>query len=347
MTNFASLPNAGQAPGIKVRTIEEYVDQEFPERHDYIGHEIMPRGGKLIIGALKGKGKTVMMVQMMCELGSASPFLGLFSVPEPRRCLLFQKEVDDELLGERLKQTMARYQRLDPKNILIPNRDDIVDIQLDTGKGIQLLFSMIRYYRPDVVFLDPIVWFHHLDEDKVGDVKKLLDILNQANAEFGCVFVISHHFKKPYIDQRGKTFDQGPEAFRGSGLWYDWCDTGIWMNDRGGDKRLLNMFTRHGRDEAPTLVLTLNRKYAVFDAEIQGVPTTAGEYAAMQVLAKSQGYQLLYSDLVYKLQQVKIGPRQAQIVINALASKRNVYFVGNNGDRVVRMLSPQAKSWVR
>jgi hypothetical protein len=119
------------------------------------------------------------------------------------------------------------------------------------------------------------------------------------------------------------------------------------MNDRGSDRLLLGSFLRHGREQLPPIVLQMNRVYAMFDASIQDQPTGQGELAVVQALNREQNQECLYDDLVDKLKAHKLGPRQANIAISSLRIKNNLYFIGTNGDRIVRLLTPQARAWLR
>lgn len=350
MQNFGT-PSLAQfippKPSLTFRTVDEYIDQDFPVRHDIIDNAILPTLGRMMVGAAKGVGKTTMLTQVMCELGSGSPALGLFDVPRPVRVMLLQKEVDSESFSQRVEQVSQHYSKLDPSNVLVPNREDIIDLKLDTAQGIQLLTQCIIYYKPDVVMLDPIVWFHNMDEDKATDVKKLLAALDKMILQYHVAMIISHHFGKTQHDNRGRPIDQNLQSLRGSSVWGDWCDTAIWMNDRGNDKALMDMFVRHGKEEPPTVLLTRNRKYNIFEAEIQGMPTTAGEYAVVQILNREPSREMMYSDLEYQLKVHKIGERQAKVAISSMRAKNNVYFIGIGGNRIVRLLTPQARQWLK
>ena len=346
MTNLAHFPSQSLVPPIRFRSIDAYLSQEFPVRHHLISEGILPVGGKLLVGGQKGVGKTIIMTQIACELASASPCLGLFNIPEPKRALVIQKEVIDDELQDRLRITVNQYPGLHPDMLLIPNREDVRDIMLDTWQGIKILDQCIDYYEPDVVFLDPIMWFHNIDEDKATEVKKILEPLNNLTVKYKCAFVISHHFKKQVMDFKGKHLDQGLQDFRGSGVWGGWCDTALWANDRGNDRLMLGSFLRNGSEQLPSVVLTLNRKQVRFEGQIQDEPTSTAEYAIAQILAMKPGYQCSYTDLESALKQKKIGPRQANTAISTMKSKNMVYFIGNNSHRVVRLLSPQMRMWV-
>lgn len=332
-------------------TFSQFTTLDFPEHPEIISDGVLPLTGKFILGAAKGVGKTIYMGQTAVEIASGEPNLGLFDIPEPKRVMIFQKEVQDKDFGDRMEQVARRYgARFNPENLILLRIEDVQDVKLDTMPGRHKLRQFIDRDRPQVVMLDPIYLFHNADEDKAKDVKSLLEYLDSLSFEFNVAFMISHHLKKADLDFRTKrVMHQTMRDFRGSGVWTDWANTVFWMNDQGNNRVLLETFMRNGRTEPPVIVLTKNRDFACFEAEIQDHPTDMLEYELVKVLNTLTGRECKYQDLVDRMQKLKHGPVQTRRAISRLTSKRLAYFIGDsvNGDRLVRLLTPQSKVWVQ
>lgn len=346
MTNLAHLPTPG--PALQSYSLADYLTLDFPIRTNLISDGILPEGCRMLVGAKEKLGKTLLLTQTAFELASRHPWVGKIDIPEPKKVMIFQKEVFGDEYQQRILQTSKKYSGLNPEYIRVVGQDDMLNINLDSQKGIQLFHKHLDSYWPDVVFLDPISKFHSSDEDKASEAKRITDVIDEAGRKFHCAFVISHHFKKQMKDMRtGKLFYQGMQDFRGSSAWTGWADTIAWMNEMGPDKRLLEWVARHGHEEPLKIVLTINRKYAIFDGEVQDVPTSTGEMAAAQVLNTKPLREMTYADLVVELKKHKIGPVQARIVISDMKDKNLVYFVGIGNNRIVRLLTSQNRAWVR
>lgn len=334
-------------PALQSYSLGEYLDLDFPVKAHLISDGVLPEGGRMLVGAKEKLGKTLLLTQTAFELASRHPWVGKIDIPAPQKVLIFQKEVFGDEYQQRIVQTSKKYVGLNPDNICVVGQDDMLDINLDTPKGIQLFLRHIEAYRPNVVMLDPISKFHSIDEDKASETKRITDVIDKAGRDFDCAFIISHHFKKQGHDYKGKLIYQGAQDFRGSGAWVGWADTIAWMNEMGPDKRLMEYVARHGKEEPLKIVLTLNRKYATFEGEVQDMPTSTGEMMAAQILNNKPNRELIYSDLEFELKKHKIGQRQARIVISDMKDKNMVYFVGVGLLRVVRLLTPQNRAWIK
>lgn len=337
-------------PPVRGLGIDDFIGQDLPVRNDIVDDAIVPRGGKLILGGDKGLGKTVIVTQMALEIASGDPMLNLFDVPNPEVVVVAQKEIPTGKYQERLLQARSKYNRLNQKNLIILSRDDIYSaLMFDTPQGERLLEQYINYYRPKVFVIDPMYLFHNIDEDRTQQVKKVLEVLDRMILKYGVTFLVSMHFRKPAKDFRtGKIMHQDASDFRGSGTWFHWCDTAIWLNALASDKVLLEMFARHGREEPPTVVMSLNRRFNIFEAEIQNSPTSKGEFDCMAALGHYRNGECLYDTLVQDmLNKFKHGPRQAKTIISTMRSKNLLYFIGAGVDRQVRLLTPGARQWVR
>lgn len=348
MSNLYSFQPQQIVPPVSTYTVDAFLSKAYPPRADHVSEAIVPQKAKVLVGAAKGTGKTLFLTQGACEMASGDPMLGLFDVPKPLKVMVFQKEIPSTLYQERLETVRRNFFRLRPENLIIVDRDEIYEkLWLDRPDGVKLFYDIIGYHMPDVVMIDPIYLFHNSDEDKAQSVKTIIYPIDQAIIRFGCSFIISHHFKKPMYDIRtNRPQHQGPDDFRGSGVWYHWCDTALWMNQVGPSKNILDMFCRHGREEPPTVVLQLNRNKAMFEGEIQNSPTTNAEVIAIQILNKKPGAQDTFDNLKYDLMKAaRCGPREAMTTISQLRAKNLVYYVGAGSARVVRALTPASRLW--
>jgi hypothetical protein len=300
----------------------------------------------MLVLALKGTGKTIDLTQMAFELASGNPHLGIFNVSRKRRVLLLQKEVADKDYQDRLQKVATRYSGIKSGTFFMPKAEDLLPLRLDTPEGLNMLDNMMAWTKPDVVMVDPLYRFHFQDEDKSWLMKPMFDALDGFRIKHRASFVISHHLKKPQNDPRtGKRFIQDMFSSRGTGTIIDWMDTVFTMNEDKNGKILVDTFMRTGAEEHPTLVLTLNRKFVVFEGVVQGMMTGNEDWAIITVLKKHSD-EMDYDELIYNLiKHHKLGKRHAGMAIAQMKSKNLIYYVDLKGKRLVRLLSPQTRSW--
>lgn len=337
-----------QEPEIEAMTLDRYLDYSFPTRNDIIGNGVLPEQSTLLVLGDKGIGKTIIVANISLCIASQSPVVDEFPVTQKQRVLLIQKEITDTNFQERLTQAATWYNQLDARCIVIPKQNQILDLWLCQPQGMYKLEQLIMYWQPKVVAIDPWEKFHLLNGNDNHAIKPIINNLTRLKSKYGVSFIISHHYKKPQTDWKGKRIAHTMwDSLGAVGLVND-VDSVFGLDPIGDGKEKVYMetFIRNTSGEHPKFVLTRDRKYARFVGEVQGDPTNVSELKAQIILTKNNG-QMCWKDLEYALVKDKTGPVQARRAIIALHAKRLVYVVGG-GDYVnkqVISLSPGAKKW--
>lgn len=209
--------------------VDSFLQLPLPPAPFYI-KDWLPKQGRLEIYGQPKSGKSFMAAQMARCIGSGEPFLGIPT--QKARVLLIQSELGIEVLQHRLKLTGKRY-----NNVYIGTT---FAMKLDAQSGKAQLEEAIDTINPQVVIFDPFYKMIRGDENDVGDVRKVLDYLDQMMFGFKFSVVIMHH--------PGKDIERGG---RGSSILADWHDTVIELRTvkRGDEKRarLMPKLMRHAQ----------------------------------------------------------------------------------------------------
>lgn len=345
------VPFQPQVPGFKAYDLDSYLNLTFSNAGNIIDDDVLPIQGRLVVLALKGVGKTIITQQLALELASGGPALGLWRVLKPCRVLVIQKELQDGKYQERLQQSSMQYPHLRSDYIQVVPQAESINIRVDDQQAYQRLEQAIIFYQPEVIVLDPWEEFFHFNENNSWEMKPALESLDRLRLKYGVSFIISHHTVKPQSDPRtGNRFAQDMYAGRGSGRFIEWADTTFTLNgDKTPGKVLMTTFMRHGHQDPPVISMTLNRRYATFDAEVQGIPTTDAEWKITSTISRNHD-EMLYNDLIDSLAKQKVGPVVARMAVNSMLRKHILYYMGNvsvGANRIVRMLSPQTRTWMQ
>jgi hypothetical protein len=162
------------------------------------------RGGKLVIVAPSGTGKSVTCYQASALWATGKPFLGL-TCKGPLKSLIIQAEDDDGDIGEAstsIMQAMA-FTGSDAQAF----RENIKIIRDDTHTGMNFLPALRAYCRawtPDLVWINPLVNFcPGMSEERT--LSDFLCGLNSINEEHQWAYVVTHHTSKPPISKQDES----------------------------------------------------------------------------------------------------------------------------------------------
>jgi RecA-family ATPase len=95
--------------------------------------------------------------------------------------------------------------------------------KLDEVQGERDMVRLITDLKPSVTVVDPLVYFHSLDENDPRLVQPLVP-LRQAVLKYGGTLLVVHHFRKP-VDGNSKTVDFS--RVRGTTALWGMADGGI------------------------------------------------------------------------------------------------------------------------
>lgn len=168
------------------------------------------------ISSAPGIGKTMLALQLLCNMTSGTPFLGTYEVYRPLNVLYIQTEGDRAETLERLdlmKQGLpinnARWAHLNLPGIKFNAESEFVDF-LDSIKICGLLY--------DVIIVDPLYTTVEgsLNSDEVAT--NWIRNMRTLKALYDCAVIVLHHDAKD-IYSEGVPIDRGNNVTYGSVFW--------------------------------------------------------------------------------------------------------------------------------
>lgn len=209
-------------------TARHLLETPLPENQYLIGEGLVPnRGYTMLVGKAK-EGKTMEALQMVLCLAAGVSFLtkkgekeGLFPVPDPKRSLFLLRENTDTTIKTFLqKQRVGLEEKLGKsidKSLDLINFDRPKTTYLDLKEGLAELRNLLNTYKPDLVVIDPLSRFLTSDMSKMETAIKVANTIDSLGEEFGCAFLLVHHFRKLGKDatEAGDIF----ERITGSSGW--------------------------------------------------------------------------------------------------------------------------------
>ena len=203
-----------------------------------IPHEESPRrwlieglwGTKAVglIGGHPKAGKTFLALDMAVSVASGTSCLGKYRVEESARALIYLAEDSPQNLRERV-EALARHRG-------IPIGD--LDLHVITSRSLQLdldryrarLFKTLKFLKPRILILDPLVRLHNRNENDATEISELLSYLRHLQREFDVAVVLVHHTRKSGAPQ-----GQVGQSLRGSGDLWAWSDSTLYLRRSGGN----------------------------------------------------------------------------------------------------------------
>jgi hypothetical protein len=253
-------PTSTGAIQLVAEDLNEFITREIERPEPLIEAGILPVESVAVVGGISKLGKSVFVMNMGLSLASDQPFLGLFPVPQPRRVLYVQQEISEASMQERARKMIEHLGRPLPEgNFLLIN---FKGLRLDEGRGFDALSKALDLHQPEVVILDPLYKFHSGDENKVQDMAKFFNKIDQAREKCGTAFVITHHHGKP-----SQVRKEGGQLLRGSSTIFDYGDSYLILERYGAkkDRRAKLTFELRNDDDPDPLILHLNPETLWFE----------------------------------------------------------------------------------
>jgi RecA-family ATPase len=223
----------------------------------YLVFPLLPRGGRLLIGAPPKSKKSMLALNMAYDLAEGLPLLGLrdkdgdglWRPKRPYTVLYVENEIGQYRLKERMTQIQsARSGDVAPSNLYFEPKGS--GIMLDTPEGLGILKARIDALKPDVLVIDPLRKFHTQDEDSSTEMVKVFKTIDALQEENGLTVVMVHHAGK-----RSEFRDaESPESLRGSSEIFADGDTFVIVSQpaKSDDNLLKLSFTlRSGENPRP------------------------------------------------------------------------------------------------
>ena len=161
--------------------------------------------------------KTVLAVQMGCNLSSGTAFLGMLEIPKPVRVMYIATEMKDEELKDRFIRTSNHIKTIPDNLILICTKG--TNFKFNTNSGRQAVNEVIEAYKsnpPKVIFIDSVykAIYGSLTKDDV--INNFLVEVDRLAMEFDAAVVMVHHTKKEIKDVEGVAFESSDADTYGS-----------------------------------------------------------------------------------------------------------------------------------
>jgi len=226
-----------------VQTLGELLQTEATSVPSYIGNGILPVQGKLILGAERGFGKSILVSNMIYDLASGWNIFNepLLSVSEPQRILYIENEVGEDGLRVRFGQHIhkAKQSSLALENIVIKTREKLLFLnRAHVGQPAQLedqeqWLKLLEVVRPNIIVGDPLATLHDAEEGsnyEMGQLVNTLDAITEKASErlaLKLSWIVVHHFRKKAKDEQVSM-----DSFRGAGRITDWADTRVLLDHK-------------------------------------------------------------------------------------------------------------------
>jgi hypothetical protein len=138
--------------------------------------------------------KTWTALEMAISVATGVPCLATFPVHRSGPVLLYAAEEPMPALHSRL-HALARSHALDLDQVDI--RVIAADsLRLDRGEDREKLTATVRFHRPVLLILDPLIRLHGLDENQSGPMAELLGYFRSLQRSAGTAIAIVHHSRK-------------------------------------------------------------------------------------------------------------------------------------------------------
>jgi len=212
----------------------------------YLVSDILPEGGVSILGGEPGSGKTWVVLALARDVAGGQPFLGRFTTEQGPVLI-----IDEESGENRLRKRMKRLGAADS----LPISFSIMKvINLSDPSWEEPLCQAIDSIKPKLVIMDSLVRVHRGDENDATQMAKLFSALTKLREEFGCAFLITHHFRKRQQQAKMNTLEQ---RLRGSSDIAAYADTVLGI-DRVDERLVLTQLKNRDGEMFKPLALAID-----------------------------------------------------------------------------------------
>jgi AAA domain-containing protein len=202
-----------------------------------IGPKLLPLGGRMLITAETGTGKSALALHTAACIITGKPLFGLVRAKKDanqgKPYFPVMSRTDVLCLDFELPESVRWEQRLSPltnefgndflKHIYFPKKPS--ELRLDPGEGFEKLRNLISELRPGVTIIDPLSSTHSVDEN-TNALKQPLNRIDQLIDQTGTTVILIHHAsakksRNIYGEAINKSAKERP---RGHTCLLDWAD---------------------------------------------------------------------------------------------------------------------------
>jgi len=314
---YVESPERKEKGPLFAEDVTDFINREIDHPEALIANGIFSKQALLIIGGISKAGKSVLITNMGLCLAAGIPFLGQFPIPQKRKGLLFQAEISDVSLQNRLN-IMIRSMPVKPEKSflkVVNNRD----LRLERDKDFKLVCDLIEQSKVEYVLFDPMSRYHSRDENKTTEMKAFLSRLDYLIEKLGVSIGLVHHFGKPSEIAR-----EGAQQLRGSSSIFDWGDSylSIKRKSRQEDKAYVKLtFELRNAEDPDPLVLWRNSQTLWFEVQSQASPSSISDHDIIKLLQAAPG-PLMRADLLSSIVEgFKVSEETAR---NAIGRSRHL-----------------------
>jgi hypothetical protein len=240
-----SAPAGRDVDPLPLLRAAELTDPESDRR--WLVEHLWTRAGVGMVGGLPKSAKSWLALDMALSVATGTPCLDIFDVHDSGPALIYMAEDTASIVKERLLG-LCQHRHIDLADVPI----DVItttSLRLDLEADRRRLRKTVCQTKPRLLLLDPLVRCHRLDENDAGQVSGLLAYLRDLQREHDLAVVVVHHARK------NGSLRHGGQSLRGSGDFYAWIDSGLYLR-RQGDHLLLAVEHR-AAPPSPTVTLAL------------------------------------------------------------------------------------------
>jgi hypothetical protein len=200
-TEISSIERAAAiaTTAVNLRTMDDILAYEDPEP---LIEGLIPRHSIVVLSGWTGDGKTLVSHEVERSVCEGFPVFGnpAFNVHRPGMVILFDEETPAPMLKERLVR-MGFHSAL-PFRI-----GHFTGLRLDDENHFQIILTLVRELRPELVVFDSLIRFHMQEENDASGMAPIMGKLRQL-ANLTTVIVI-HHTVKADVDIRKRSRGSG------------------------------------------------------------------------------------------------------------------------------------------
>jgi hypothetical protein len=276
----------------------------------------------VILMAKQKEGKSLVALQLMCNLSTGSPFLDTFEIPNPVRVWYFALEGKDNDTKRRMVH-MTHKLKCDTNMVKIFCCDGI---QFNTKVGMIMLSDILSKYKdelPRVIIIDPLyqAMAGSLSDDAIvrDFISKIRILSHICNASV----IILHHSKRPFRLQDGTTKELGDEELFGSVFWKASVDHIFYMGAIGttGNK-FVKCDTQRSGDIVDMFEMKLHQPNPLYWEKVN-VSTDVADKVAMLMQTRRVTVQDIME--TFKLSRVSVYENLKKLSVTKTATRPVMY----------------------
>lgn len=215
----------GALPVVRAADVED-----AQQGASWLVESLWARAGVGILGGAPKCCKSWLALEITIAVASGAPCLGAFEVDDGGPVLVYMAEDAAPVVKARLAG-ICRHRGLDLAQMPV-HLITAPALRLDRPHDQARLRNAVAKYAPRLLVLDPFVRLHRIDENDAGQVSALLGYLRELQRALDVAVLVVHHARK------NGTAGQPGQSLRGSGDFFAWADSLLYVRRSRGELRL-------------------------------------------------------------------------------------------------------------